>query len=55
MANSSTPPKPAQGKNPGKNRIWKIREKSGYKNPSIFGQILDILGRNGLICEEKLK
>ena len=30
----------AQQKNPGKNRIRKIREKSRYKIPAIFEQIL---------------
>ena len=34
---------------PGKNRIRKIREKSGYKNPGIFDKILVNTHRNGLI------
>ena len=40
MALSLTLPKLAQEKIPGKNQIWKIREKSGFKIPAIFDQIL---------------
>ena len=38
-----------------KNRIRKIREKSGYKNPGIFDQILNNIHHFGLISEAKQK
>ena len=37
----------------GKNRIRKIREKSGFENPGIFDQIFVTVHRNGLIYEVK--
>ena len=40
---------------PEKNRIRKIREKSGYKIHEIFDQILVIAHRKGLIYEMKPK
>ena len=40
MALSLTLPKLAHKKIPGKNRIRKIREKSGFEIPAIFDQIL---------------
>ena len=40
MAKSWTVSKSLQEKNPGKNRIRKIWEKSGYQIPVILGQIL---------------
>ena len=40
LAKSWTFPKSPQTKIPGKNRIRKIQEKSGYKIPGIFEQIL---------------
>ena len=40
MGKSLTSRKSAHSFFPGKNRIRKIREKSGYKNPGIFDQIL---------------
>ena len=55
MGKNLTSRKSAHSFFPGKNRIRKIREKSGYKNPDIFDQILVTLDRNGLICEEKPK
>ena len=52
MGKSLTSRKSAHSFFPGKNRIRKIREKSGCKNPGNFDQILVTLDRNGLICEE---
>ena len=40
MGNSGALPKLAQLFFPGKNRIRKIREKSGFEIPAIFDQIL---------------
>ena len=40
MALDLTPRKSPQQKIPGKNRIWKIRKKSGYQIFTILGQIL---------------
>ena len=48
-------PSPPTKKIREKIRIRKIQEKSQYKNPGIFEQILVISDRNGLICEEKQK
>ena len=53
MALSLTSHKSPQEKNPGKNRIRKIREKSGYKNQGIFDQILVTVYKNGQIFEEQ--
>ena len=51
VALSLTLPKLAHKKIQGKNRIRKIREKSGYKNPGIFDQILVNIHRNGFIFD----
>ena len=40
MGKNLTSRKSAHSFVPGKNRIRKIREKSGYEIPGIFGQIL---------------
>ena len=40
MGKSLTSRKSAHSFVPGKNRIRKIREKSGFENPAIFDQIL---------------
>ena len=53
MAHCSTPPKPTHQKNPGKNRIRKIREKSGSVISGIFDQILVTVYENGQIFEEQ--
>ena len=46
MAESLTVPKPAQEKNPGKNRIRKIQEKIRISNFSFLGQIFRMDNRN---------
>ena len=53
MALSLTLHKLAQQKNPGKNRIRKIREKSGSVISGIFDQILFTVYKNGQIFEEQ--
>ena len=53
MAPSLTSRKSPQEKNPGKNRIRKIREKSGSVISGIFDQILVTVYENGQIFEEQ--
>ena len=53
MALSLTLPKLAHKKIPGKNRIRKIREKSGSVISGIFDQILVTVYENGQIFEEQ--
>ena len=53
MADSLTPRKSPQQKNPGKNRIREIREKSGSVISGIFDQILVTVHKNGQIFEEQ--
>ena len=48
-----TPCKSLQEKIPGKNRIRKIREKSGSGISGIFDQILVTVYKNGQIFEEQ--
>ena len=51
MGKSLTSRKSAHSFVPGKNRIRKIREKSGSEKPDIFDQILVNVHRNELIYE----
>ena len=53
MAHDLTPRKSPQQKNPGKNRIREIREKSGSVISGIFDQILVTAYENGQIFEEQ--
>ena len=53
MALDLTPRKSPQQKNPGKNRIREIREKSGSVISGIFDQILVIIYKNGQIFEKQ--
>ena len=53
MALSLTSRKSPQEKNPGKNRIRKIREKSGSVISGIFDQILVTVYKNRQIFEEQ--
>ena len=55
MALDLTSPKLPHDFFPGKNRIRKIREKSGYEIPGYFNQILVNVHRNSLIFEIKQK
>ena len=55
MAESLTSHKSALSFFPDKNRIRKIREKSGYEIPGIFDQTLVNIHRNGLISVGKQK
>ena len=53
MALDLTPRKSLQQKNPGKNWIREIREKSGSVISGIFDQILITVYKNGQIFEEQ--
>ena len=55
MGKNLTSPKLPHDFFQGKNRIRKIREKSGYEIPGYFNQILVNVQRNRLIFEIKQK